>query len=497
MKYQISVPDPSSFLIEITYTVSGITAEWIELQLPSWRPGRYEIQNFAKKIQRLSVEDADGRPVSFYKISKDRWRVNTGQMEEIRVLYNFYANTQDAGSSYVDEELWYLNFINFCLYTDGRLDERCVVMLDMPHAFQIACGMRETAPKVLFAKDYYQLVDSPLLASADIQHKTYQVDGTHFHVWMHGALAPNWRRILRDFERFSAEQIHTMGEFPEEDYHFINLILPTAFYHGVEHRNSTMVVLGPDDEGEGLYTDLLGVSSHELFHAWNVIRIRPLELLPYDFTRENYFSTCFVAEGCTTYYGDLFLRRSRVFNDEAYLKELQVYMKRHFENAASASQSLVESSFDLWLDGYEKGIPHRKVSVYQKGALAALILDLFLRRKFAHKRSLDDVMRLLWQRYGQPFIGYTLENYIEIVQEIAEEKLDWYWDECIFGNISLEHRLNEVLSFVGLQMSVFSNGNVQLNLHDDARAAIQRDLWLASLQPDIDEDEELDEEETI
>lgn len=106
-------------------------------------------------------------------------------------------------------------------------------------------------------------------------------------------------------------------------------------------------------------------------------------------------------------------------------------------------------------------------------------------------------MRLLWQRYGQPFIGYTLENYIEIVQEIAEEKLDWYWDECIFGNISLEHRLNEVLSFVGLQMSVFSNGNVQLNLHDDARAAIQRDLWLASLQPDIDEDEELDEEETI
>ncbi len=493
MKYQISVPDPSSFLIEIVYTVAGITSDHIEIQLPSWRPGRYEIQNFAKKIQRMHVTDPGGAPVRFQKITKDRWRIFTGGAAEIRVHYHFYANTQDAGSSYVDAELWYLNFINFCFYTEGRMEEPCVVALDIPETFRIACGMRAEGAGILKAADYYQLVDSPLLASATIQHKTYQVRGVNFHVWMHGALAPNWRRILHDFERFSAEQIHTMGAFPEADYHFINLILPTAFYHGVEHRNSTMVVLGPDDEGEGLYTDLLGVSSHELFHAWNVIRIRPLELLPYDFTGENYFPTCFVAEGCTTYYGDLFLRRSRVFNDEAYLRELQVYMKRHFENAASASQSLVESSFDLWLDGYEKGIPNRKVSVYQKGALVALILDLFLRKKFAHQRSMDDVMRTLWQRYGLPFVGYTLEDYIGVVREIAEERLDWYWEECIFGNAPLEHRLNEALSFVGLQMTVFSNGNVQLNLHDDPKAATQRGVWLASLQPDIDEYEDLDD----
>jgi predicted metalloprotease with PDZ domain len=125
----------------------------------------------------------------------------------------------------------------------------------------------------------------------------------------------------------------------------------------------------------------LGVSSHELFHAWNIIRIRPKEMLPYDFTKENYFRTCFVAEGCTTYYGDLFLKRAGVFSDETYIKELQVYMKRHFENCAHATQSLADSSFDLWLDGYEKGIPNRKVSVYHKGALVALVLDLFSEKK--------------------------------------------------------------------------------------------------------------------
>jgi predicted metalloprotease with PDZ domain len=236
---------------------------------------------------------------------------------------------------------------------------------------------------------------------------------------------------------------------------------------------------------------LLGVSSHELFHAWNIIRIRPKELLPYDFTKENYFRTCFVAEGCTTYYGDLFLCRAGVFSEEAYVKELQVYMKRHFESSAHASQSLADSSFDLWLDGYEKGIPNRKVSVYHKGALAALILDLYLRKKTNHEHSLDDVMRLLWVRFGKPYVGYTIEDYIQIVEEVAGETLEWYWNECIFGADSLESRLNEALAFVGLQMSVFSNGNIQLNMHEDFKAKIQRDKWLGTVQVlSVEEEEE-------
>ena len=231
-----------------------------------------------------------------------------------------------------------------------------------------------------------------------------------------------------------------------------------------------------------MYTDLLGVSSHELFHAWNIIRIRPIELLPYDFTKENYFRTCFVAEGCTTYYGDLFLKRAGVFDHETYIKELQVYMKRHFENSGAARQSLTDSSFDLWLDGYEKGIPDRKVSVYHKGALAALILDLYIRRKTDHKQSLDDVMRLLWIRFGKPFIGYSLQDYIDIVEEVAGESIEWYWQECIFGNEQLDTRLNEAMTFVGLQMTTFSNGSIQLNVLEDLHAQIQREKWLSSVQ---------------
>jgi len=490
MHYQISVTDPEAHFLNITYSITDISQSHIEIQLSAWRPGRYEIQNFAKNIQFIEAISTIGDKLVIQKITKDRWKVETKGENEIKINYCYYAAIQNAGSSYVDDDLWYLNFINFCMYTEGRINDPCIIKLELPEDYEIACGLPKTEKNILRASDFYQLVDSPLLASATLQRRDYEIQGIRFHIWMHGNLKPNWERIARDFQRFSQEQIATMREFPEMDYHFLNLILPTAFYHGVEHRNSTMIVLGPDDEGEGLYTDLLGVSSHELFHAWNIIRIRPTELLPYDFTKENYFDTCFVAEGCTTYYGDLFLKRAGVFNEEAYLKELQVYMKRHFENSGRAHQSLTQSSYDLWLDGYEKGIPDRKVSVYHKGALVALILDLYIRKKTNHTNSLDDVMRILWERFGKPYIGYTLRDYQDIAEEVAGETLGWYWHDCILTNQPLEARLNDALAFVGLQMSVFSNGNIQLNSTDELRPKLQRDIWLKSIQDDAEEDDE-------
>jgi predicted metalloprotease with PDZ domain len=481
MHYHIFSSNPESHFLDIECRISDVQSDTLELQLPAWRPGRYELQNFAKNLQYFAIFDALNQPLDFQKLTKDRWRVHTAGVSEIVVKYNYYANIQNAGSSYVDALLLYLNPVNLCIYAEGRLHEPCTLQLSLPVHFKIACGLRQEEGQKLFATDYYELVDSPLLAAATLQHQQYEVAGSVFHVWMQGDLKPDWPRILADFRAFTVEQIATMGgSFPEANYHFLNLILPTPYYHGVEHRHSTMIVLGPHDEGEGLYTDLLGISSHELFHAWNVIKIRPIELLPYDFTKENYFPTCFVVEGATTYYGDLFLRRSGVFDDTAYLRELQIYLKRHFEQSRYAMQSLVESSFDLWLDGYEKSIPNRKVSVYQKGALVTLILDLSIRKLHQHQRSFDDVMRQLWNNFGIPFAGYSLEDYRQVVEQVAGQPLQWYWDECILGNAPLENRLNEALAWVGLQMITFSDGTVQLQELEDAKASLNRQKWLKS-----------------
>ncbi|ODS83061.1 MAG: peptidase M61 [Cytophagaceae bacterium SCN 52-12] len=481
MHYLITAARPENRFLEIRYTIDKVSSRHLEVQLPAWRPGRYELQNFAKNIRTFSVTDDKGSSISFQKITKDRWRLDTENCRSVTITYTYYANQQNAGSSYIDAALWYLNFINFCLYTEGRIDEPCEIELLVPENYTIACGLTASAPGRLQAKDFYQLVDSPLLASPRLKHLQFESRGVPFHVWFEGITEFDNDRLLKDFRAFTDAQIAAMGEFPEKEYHFLNLILPTAFYHGVEHRNSTMVVLGPQDEGENLYTDLLGVSSHELFHAWNVIRIRPKELLPYDFTRENYFTTCFVAEGCTTYYGDLFLRRSGVFDDEAYLKELHVYMKRHFEQAGQAALSLTESSFDLWLDGYEAGIPQRKVSVYMKGALAALILDLYLRKISGHTRSLDNVMQLMWQRFGRPFTGYSYQDYVSVAEEVAGHLLTWYWEECINGNVPLEARLNEALAFVGLEMYHDELAGVMLRDNAGDTDMRERNRWLGNL----------------
>ncbi len=463
MHYSLSADLLLPHYIAVEARLTDITTDTVELQLPAWRPGRYELQNFAKNIQRFIITDGAGQPLPFRKITKDRWLVQAQAATELIVQYNYYANLINAGTSYISDDTdvspWlYVNPVNLCVYAEGRINDPCTLQLDIPADWTVACGLPKTSPQTLYARDFYELVDCPLIAAPALHRIQYEARGVAFSVWVAGRMVFEPARVIRDFQRFSEAQIDIFGEFPETEYHFLTILLPVAHYHGVEHRNSTVLVLGPADEGEGLYVDLLGIASHELFHAWNIIRIRPQELLPYDFTRENYFQTCFVAEGVTTYYGDHILHRSEVFNEAAYLKELHVTLKRHFENNGRAFQSLIESSWDLWLDGYDKGVPDRKVSVYHKGAIAAMILDLHIRRTSGQTRSLDDVMRLMWQRFGKPIIGYTYADYRATSEEVAGESLDWYYKACIEGNESLLSLTTTYLNDLGLALS-FTEAN--------------------------------------
>lgn len=293
MQYRLSADHTVAHYIAVEARLTDITTPAVELQLPAWRPGRYELQQFAKNIQRFAVVDGAGRPLPFRKLTKDRWLVETNGASELTAQYNYYAllptpNQLNAGSSFVSDTLLYVNPVNLCVYAEGRIHEPCTLELAIPDGWMVACGLPQIAAKTLRANDFYELADCPLMAAPLMQHVLYEVGGTQFHVWIQGGrrtdgeLTFDAERLIRDFSRFTQKQMDLFGEFPERDYHFLTLILPVAHYHGVEHRNSTMLVLGPNDEGEGLYQDLLGVASHELFHAWNIIRIRPVELLPYD-----------------------------------------------------------------------------------------------------------------------------------------------------------------------------------------------------------------------
>ena len=487
--YHVSYENPLTFYlrIQLTLDVAAEATAPLALQLPAWRPGRYELQNFAQKIQRVEIIDVStNQPLPYRKLTKDRWEVANAAGRTVRVRYNFYAHQMDAGGSWLDETQLYLNPVQALMYADGRQREACELTLALPAGWHIACGLLQTAPNTLGATDFDHLADSPLIASPTLIHQEYEADGVPFHVWVQGEAALSWPRILTDFKAFSEEQLKLFGGFPVADYHFLNQFLPYKHYHGVEHNNSTVITLGPAEllMSEGLYKELLGISCHELFHTWNIKSIRPAEMQPYDYSRENYFRTCFIAEGITTYYGEYLLARSHVRTPVQYFEELNTVLRKHYDDAGGENGSLADASMDLWLDGYKPGVPDRKVSVYHKGALAALILDLTLRQLSSHARSLDDVMRRLYEEFGKTGIGYTEADYIRIVSEVAGRDMHAYFDKFIYGTAPLAEPLNKVLYTVGCQLTVAQNASASEGIFGFRTMVKNERTEVAAIWPD-------------
>ncbi len=473
LDYKISYSQAHHHFINLELTINNINdvlEKELSLQLPAWRPGRYTLQNFAKNIATFNIFDENNKPLKFSKTTKDNWKVETNEAKTVIVRYSYYANQMDAGGCYLDEKQIYLNFICCCLEVQNRPDSMYRVHIEMPSDYKIACALEQKIEKTadkeityLLAHDFFNLVDSPLIASDTLQHQSYKVDNSeaNFHIWIQGSWNLDWEKVINQFQKFTHDQIALFKDFPSEDYHFMFQILPFPKYHGVEHSHSTVITLGADYDMEGVarYNDFLGISSHELFHFWNIMRIRPKELMPYNLSKETYFKTGFVAEGLTTYYGDYVLCRSGVWTQEYYLKDLETLLKRHFHNYGRLNMSVADSSYDLWLDGYDLGIPNRKSSIYVEGAMAAFILDMKIRKTSNNEKSLDDVMVKLWEDFGKKKTGYSLEDYHAIVDEIAGEHVKDYFEKCIYSPTALNIYLQEAFDYIGIEKTFIPNEN--------------------------------------
>ncbi len=475
IQYHLFHRAPLTGYVPIETTFDTLHLPVVAMQLAAWRPGRYELQNFAQKVRQLRAYDETGTELSMRKTTKDCWEIDTNGARTATVRYDFYARQLDAGGSWVDEHQLYVNPVNCCLAVVGREHEPCELTVHVPEGWRVACALPApgAAAHVRTANGGYdELADSPLIASPTLQHAVYDLDGHRFHVWVQGGEAYDFNRLCADFRAFTAEQFALFGGFPRPAYHFLVQLLPVRYYHGVEHTASTVLALGPAEllSTWALYKELLGVASHELFHVWNVKLIRPAELQPYDYRREQYFRTGYVAEGLTTYYGDYLLCRAGVFTVDQYLQELNGVVRKHFDDDGWRHTSVADSSVDLWLDGYKPGVPDRKVSIYHKGCLAALLLDLEIRRLHDHARSLDDVLRALWQEFGLTGHGYTAADYRRVVEAVTGSELGWYFDEVIDGLTPLEKLLDRALGTVGCQLlieenTIFYEGNLGFRLN--------------------------------
>lgn len=464
MRYIFSIPDLLSRYIDVEINVENIIGDKIYFQLPAWRPGRYELGNFARNIQRWNAYDSRGNELPFKKITKDQWVVETKGCHEINVRYNYYAAQLDAGGCWLDSFQLYINPIHCCMYVKEKKDEACEVLLDIPAGWNIAGSLKALGANRFSASGFDELVDSPFIASPSLKHHSYNSRGKEFHIWIQGECQPDFTRIEKDFNAFTEVQTNTMGDIPCSEYHFLVQVLPYKFYHGVEHLNSTVLAIGPGNElMTEQYSEFVGVASHELFHAWNVKTIRPAEMMPYDYTKENYSRLGYVYEGFTTYYGDLFLARTGFFNTGQYLNEISIRLQKHMDNYGRFNYSVAQSSFDTWLDGYVPGIPNRKTSIYDEGSLVALMLDFQIRNATGSEKSLDDVMRTLYRDFGKKKKGYTEKDIVSICEAVSGTNLKAFFDTHVYKATSYHALLGELLSLAG--MEIVKSASIKSNEH--------------------------------
>ncbi len=450
-QFTFSIEQANNQYVQIKAVIST-KEEVTVVQLPSWRPGRYELGNFAKNVRNFKVLSSENRQLASKKISKDSWEVDTRDHDTITVTYNYYANELNAGSTFLDQDQLYVNPVNCCVFTKETFDQPIEILLSIPDSYKVATSL-ESKNGRWYAKDTEELLDSPFIASAGLEKESYESHGVTFHIWFNGLVKPDWERLIKDFKAFTNLQIEKFAEFPVKEYHFLNQIVPYKLYHGVEHQKSTVIALGPSYDVFGdLYKELLGVSSHELYHTWNVKAIRPVEMFPYDFTKENYSPLGYLCEGVTTYMGDLFLYKSKVFNFEQYINEFNVQLQRHFDNTGRFNYSVAESSFDTWLDGYSLGAPGRKVSIYVEGCLIAFITDVKILNATGNKYGLDEVMKRLYFNFALEGKGVSEADYQQTIEAVAGESFETLFNDYIHGAKPFESLLVESLDTLGLEL---------------------------------------------
>ena len=407
------------------------------IQLPIWRPGRYQAQNFAKNIPVLRAY-REGVPIKIEKTASSTWSLEA--TEPVEIHYCYFANQPDAGGSVIETDLIYINFINCLLYIKGRENERCEISVLKPAGWQSVCTFKNGGK-------YRELVDSPYMAAPAIFQHKWKCNGVKFSIDVVGSRQVLTKKLTDAYEKFTQTQLDWMGHFPIKEYHYMLWVCPFPYYHGVEHTKSTMMVMGPPDRDA--YEDLIGLGSHELFHVWNIATIRPKELFPYAYDLETPFSTGWVVEGITTYLGDWFLYESGVWTRQEYLAGLLGNLKLHFDRDAQAQQSLEESSIDLWLDGYGTSLPDKRVSIYYKGAVVALALDLKLQAK--NGKSLRDVMLAMNAEFGLLKKGYTKEDFIRICEEIYGDSLQDFFGDYVEKSIDIATDLQQIIAKLGMK----------------------------------------------
>jgi len=462
VQYTIVPIDLAGHLFNVTVTVATPAPEGQAFALPAWIPGSYMIREFARNIVRIRAE-ANGAAVALTKLDKHSWRA-APTAGPLTVHYEVYAWDLSVRAAHLDQTHGFFNGTSVFLRVAGQESTAHQVDIQRPHdpaarTWRVATSLPEQGAKrygfgTYIAADYDELIDHPV-ELGDFALATFTAHGISHDIVISGRV-PNldMARLQADLKKICETQIAFFEPIakraPMQRYVFLTLAVGDG-YGGLEHRASTALICARADlpstaagaaakePGEG-YLKFLGLCSHEYFHTWNVKRIKPAAFAPYDLQTENYTPLLWLFEGFTSYYDDLMLVRAGIIGEATYLKMLGKTVGGVLRGSGRSKQSIADSSFDAWSKYYrqDENAPNAIISYYTKGSLAALAFDLTIRARTNGAKTLDDVMRALWQRYGSDFYeggarGVTEKEVEALFDEVSGIKLKPLFEKYIRG----------------------------------------------------------------
>ncbi len=450
LRYTLSFPAPHTHYVDVEVTVPTGRRAQIELLMPVWTPGSYLVREYEKHVERVSARTPDGRPLAVDKTRKNRWRVDTGGAPTVVFAYSVYAREMGVRSDWVEREFAMLNGAATFVTLAEKGPRPHDVELKLPAEWRQAISpMQETAPHQFRAPDFDSLVDSPIVAGNPAVHD-FDVDGVPHRLVNQGE-GGVWDAAasVRDVEAITREHARLWGSIPYDRYVFFNMLTETG--GGLEHKSSTMLMASRwATRTRRGYLNWLELASHEHFHAWNVKRLRPVELGPFDYDNENYTRALWIAEGFTQYYGPLTVRRAGLSSTDEYLESLS----REIDDLQTTPGRLVQSaemaSYDAWVKEYrpDENTINSAISYYTKGAVVAFLLDARVRRATGGQKTLDDVMRAAYQRFSGT-TGFTDAEFFQLASAVAGTDLvPWFHDAT---QTTGELQYTEALDWLGLR----------------------------------------------
>jgi predicted metalloprotease with PDZ domain len=426
--YRISVPEPQSQRVQVQATIPTGGAAEIDLMLPIWSPGYYARADYAARVRDLQATNPEGAALAFEHPAPNRIHLRTGGAATVNLSYSVLANRRDVALTYVDNTMGLFTGATACITLVEKAPRPHEVHLTLPPQWPTSISGLEPAPDGrphhYAATNYDILVDSPILAG-DLAVHRFESGGASFYLADLGT-PPGWNgpAVAGSLQKIVEATTDVFGVVPFKKYVFMNI--QRGGGGGLEHLNSTVLLTAPAAGPPGGSVRWLGIASHEYFHAYNVKRLRPIELGPFDYESTPRTAGLWMAEGFTTYYGDLLVYRAGLGTLEGLLAQMASNISQLQNTPGRLVQTLEAASLDVFRTPNSSGPRDQTISYYVKGPVVAFLLDARLRRLTDGRRSLDDALRIAYQRFSGPH-GYTNDEFRQVVEEVAGADLrDWF-----------------------------------------------------------------------